>query len=38
MDYIYWGIVFFALLIFLLIYLVPHRDPKDEKLIEIEKE
>src|SRR5690625_277329 len=38
MDYIYWGIVFFALLIFLLIYLVPHRDPKDESLIEIDRE
>lgn len=37
MDYIYWGILFFALLIFLWIYLVPHRDPKDISTIEVEK-
>lgn len=38
MDYIYWGILFFALLIFLFMYLVPHRDPKDKTLIKIERE
>ncbi|HLW13896.1 MAG TPA: hypothetical protein VKX30_00185, partial [Flavobacteriaceae bacterium] len=38
MDYIYWGIVFFAILIFIFMYLVPHRDPNDEHLIKIERE
>lgn len=38
MDYIYWGIVFFAILIFIFMYLVPNRDPKDKTIIEIERE
>lgn len=38
MDYIYWGILFFAILIFISMYLVPHRDPKDKRIIKIERE
>lgn len=35
MHHIYWGILLFALLILVCIYLVPHRSPKDHSLIEI---
>lgn len=38
MDYIYWGIVVFALLILFFMYKVPHRDPNDKTLIQVEKE
>lgn len=38
MDYIYWGIVFFAILIFIFMYLVPHRNPNDESVIKIKRE
>lgn len=31
MHYIYWGLILFTLFIFLFMYLVPHRDPKDNE-------
>lgn len=33
MHHIYWGLIFFTLLIFLCLYLVPHRSPKDDSVI-----
>lgn len=37
MHHIYWGLAFFALLIFVSLYIMPHRDPKDTTLIDVDK-
>lgn len=37
MDYIYYGIIIFAILILFFMYKVPHRNPKDKTLIRVEE-
>ncbi len=38
MHHIYWGMIIFIALIFICLYLVPHRSPKDNSLIAISEE
>lgn len=35
MHHIYWGLILFTVMIFVFLYLVPHRDPKDKSVIEL---
>lgn len=37
MHHVYWGLVLIALLTFLCLYRVPHRDPKDTTLVQVEQ-
>lgn len=37
MSHIYWGLAFFAMLIFFCLYRVPHRNPKDNSVLDIDK-
>lgn len=38
MTHVYWGLLLFALFIFLCIYRIPYRDPKDLSVIEIKRD